>query len=97
VFGLPAAPRAPPLFAAARGAGRDGEVLRQAANHLAILRLPLPPFPQITNPPVEVPQVRTARLAFDSGGRRVVIARILDRQENLARPFPYVPGSPLAE
>ena len=78
------------------------EVLRQTADRLTTLRLPLPRFPQIANPPVGVPLVRTARLAFASGGRQVIIARVLDRQESLLRrfslagPFPYVPGSPLA-
>ena len=93
----------PVLLTVEERAGDDRrEVLRQAADPLTTLRLPLPAFPQIADPPVGVPLVRTARLAFNSGGRPVVVARVLDRQESLLRrfsiagPFPYEPGSPLA-
>jgi len=85
-----------------RAGDNHRELLRQVIDHLATTRLALPPFPQIADPPVGVPLVRTARLAFDSAGRQVVVARVLDRQESLLRrfsiagPFPYEPGSPLA-
>jgi hypothetical protein len=85
-----------------RAGGTGREVLRHDEARLATLRLPLPAFPQIADPQVGVPLVRTARLAFEDHGRRAVLARVIDRKESvlrrfrLAGPFPYRPGSPLA-
>jgi glycosyl hydrolase family 31/uncharacterized protein DUF5110 len=85
-----------------RAGARAREVLRQESARLTTLRLPLPAFPQYEDPPVGVPLVRAAGLAFTDHGRPMVVAKLLDRQEShlrrfrVAGAFPYRPGTPLA-